>query len=328
MPPSRRRILTLTTGLAALATVSQTGWAQIDPAYPSRHLTLLVPVGAGGAPDLFARVLGERLAQQLGQPVVIENRPGVGGNLAMQAVVRAPADGHTLLLMTTPQAINATLYPDLSASLARDIAPVIGLAGDNFVVVVTPSMPATTLAEFIAYAKANPGKINIASSGTGNMSHLAAELFKMMAGVDMVHVPYRSAPSALADVMAGNVQAMIDAIPSSRPHIEAGKLRALAVTGKTRHPALPGVPAIDEQVSGYEVTGWMGIGVATSTSAAVINRLDREIAAALADPGVKARLAELGSTKLELSAADFGKLIAADTRKWAEVIGFAGLKPR
>ena len=204
----------------------------------------------------------------------------------------------------------------------------IGLGGDNFVMVVAPSMATKTLAEFIAYAKANPGRINMASSGTGNMSHLSGELFKMLAGVDMVHVPYRSAPSALSDVMSGNVQVMFDAIPSSRPHIEQGKLRALGVTGAARNAALPDTPAIAEQVGGYEVTGWMGIGVPTGTPAAIVDRLNTEITNALADPATRARLTELGSTKIELSPAEFGTLIASDTRKWAEVIGFAGLKPR
>lgn len=296
--------------------------------FPSRHVSMLVPVGPGGAPDLFARLLGEQLQQRMGQPFVVDNRPGVGGNLAMQAVARSQPDGHTLLLMTTPHAINATLYPDMSVSLERDIAPVIGLAGDNFVMVVNPALPFSDVGQFIAYARANPGKLNMASSGSGNLSHLSGEMLKMKAGVDLVLVPYRSTPAALTDVMNGNVQVMFDAIPSARPHIEAGKLKALGVSGKAAHPTLPGVPAIGEVVPGYEVTGWMGIGCARGTPAAVIARLAREITASLADPAVKARLADIGSNKIEVAAADFGVLIADDVRKWAEVIKHAGLKGR
>ena len=296
--------------------------------YPSRVVTVMVPVGPGGAPDLFARILSEHLQLKLGQPFVVENRPGVGGNLAMQAVARSPADGHTLLLMTTPHAINATLFPLLDANLVRDIAPVTGLVGDNFVLVVTPSWPVRTLAEFLAYARANPGKINMASSGAGNLSHLSGEMFKMKAGVDRVHVPYRSTPAALADVMSGSVHLMFDAIPSARSNIEGGKLRALGVTGTEPHLQLPGVPAIAGLVPGYEVTGWMGIGAPRATPQPVIDKLSQEISRALADPGVKARLAELGSSKLELSAAEFGKLLADDTAKWAEVIKYSGLKAR
>lgn len=312
-------------GLAVLAVFGSalTAGAQV---YPSRVVTVMVPVGPGGAPDLFARILSEHLQLKLGQPFVVENRPGVGGNLALQAVARSVADGHTLLLMTTPHAINATLFPLLDANLERDIAPVTGLVGDHFVLVVTSSLPFQTLAEFLAYARANPGRINMASSGAGNLSHLSGEMFKMKAGVDMVHVPYRSTPAALSDVISGNVHLMFDAVPSARPNIEAGKLRALGVTGPEPHPQLPGVPAIAGLVPGYEVTGWMGIGVPRATPQAVVDKLSLEISKALADPGVKSRLAELGSNKQELSAAAFGRLLAEDTAKWAEVIRYSGLK--
>ena len=319
------RFMRIIAGLAALAFLPHSATAQT---YPSRNVTLVVPVGPGGAPDLFARLLGEHLQKRLGQSVVIENRPGVGGNLAMQAVVRAGPDGHSLLLMTTPHAINATLYPDLGANLIRDIVPVTGLVGDNFVMVVTPTLAQKTLAEFLAYAKSNPGYMNMGSSGTGNLSHLAGELFKMRAGVDMVHVPYRSSPGALADVMTGTVDVMFDAIPSARGSIEAGKLRALGVTGATENPTLPGIPPIADMVRGYEVTGWMGIGVAQGTPARIVDLLAREISSALTDPVVKARLADIGSNKLELNAEDFAKLINDDVRKWAQVIKHAGIKPK
>ncbi len=312
----------------AMATMAVWAFDARAQGYPSRVVTVILPVGPGGAPDLFARILSEHLQLKLGHPFVVENRPGAGGNLAMQAVVRAAADGHTLLLMTTPHAINATLFPMLDANLVRDIAPVTGLVGDNFVLVVTPSWPVKTLAELLAYARANPGSINMASSGAGNLSHLSGEMFKMKAGIDMVHVPYRSTPAALADVMSGNVHLMFDAVPSARPNIGGGKLRALGVSGTGPHPQLPGVPAIAGVVPGYEVTGWMGIGAPRATTQPVVEKLSHEISKALADPSVKSRLTELGSNKLELSAAEFGNLIAADTAKWAEVIKHAGLKAR
>ena len=317
------------TSSASLAQVSLDRGAQtVAVAYPTRTVSVVVPVGPGGAPDLFARILSEHLQGKLGQPFIVENRPGVGGNLAMQAVARAPADGHALLLMTTPHAINATLFPVVDASLERDIAPVIGLLGDNFVMVVNPDWPIKSLPEFLAFARANPGRINMASSGAGNLSHLTGEMFKMKAGVDMVHVPYRSTPAALSDVMNGNVHLMFDAIPSARSNIEGGKLRALGVTGAKPHPQLPGVPAIGDLVPGFDVTGWMGIGVARATPQPIIDKLAAEIAASLAAPSVQARLAELGSNKLQVPAADFARLLAEDTARWAEVIRHAGLKGR
>lgn len=327
MRTTRRRLLQLVVATAAAGAATAADHAAAQ-AWPTRHVTLLVPVGPGGAPDIFARLLGDQLASRLGQPMVIENRPGVGGNLALQAVARAPADGHMLLLMTTPHAINTTLYPDLTASLTRDIAPVIGLTGDGFVVVVTPSLPLGSLGELIGYARANPGKLNMASSGTGNLSHLSGELFKMMAKVDMVHVPYRSTPAALSDVMSGNVHVMFDSIASARPSIDGGSLRGLAVTSSERHPLLPRLPPIADLVPGYEMNGWMGIGVPKATPADIIERLAREISAVVNDPVIKARLADAGSAKGELTAAAFGKLIAHDTGKWAEVIRYAGLKAR
>ncbi len=287
----------------------------------------MVFVPAGGAPDITARIVGQALSQRLGQAIVIDNRPGAGGNLALQAVARAPADGYTLLLIATPHAINVSLYEKNPVTVANDIAPVSGVYFGAFAMVVNPSLPARTLAEFIAAAKANPGKFNLTSSGAGNLSHLSGELFKMMAGVDMVHVPYKGTVPALAGVVAGDVHVMFDSMTSVLPHIQSGRLRALAVTSARRLPALPDVPSVAEVVPGYAVNGWLGIGAPKGTPAEIVDRLNREINVVLADPAIQARFAELGSEPLPGSPADFSRHIAAETEKWGKVIRYAGIKP-
>jgi tripartite-type tricarboxylate transporter receptor subunit TctC len=318
----RRTFLSMAAG-AALPVASQRAHAQ---AYPTRPVTLMVFVPAGGSPDLIARIVGQPLSQRLGQAVVIDNRPGGGGNLALQAVARAPADGYTLLLMATPHTINVTLYDKSNVDVTRDIVPVAGINSDSFVMLVNPAVPAQTVPEFIAYAKANPGKINMTSSGSGNLSHLSGELFRMMTGVEVVHVPYKGAVPALTGLMAGDVHVMFDALPSALPHIQSGRLRALAVTADTRARILPDVPRIGDFVPGYSVTGWLGIGAPKGTPADIVDRLNQEINATLADPAVMARLLDKGSELYAGSSADFGKLIAEETIKWAKVVKFAGLK--
>jgi len=319
----RRRFLHLAAGAAALPAVSRIAWAQ---AYPTRPVTLVVFVPAGGTPDIIARLIGQSLSQRFRQSVVIDNRPGAGGNLALQAVARAPADGYTLLMVATPHAINVTLYEKSPISVTHDIVPVASINSDAFVLLVNPSFPAKTVAEFIAYAKANPGKINLASNGTGNLTHLSGELFRMMTGIEVVHVPYRGTPAAHSALIAGDVHAMFDAVGSSLPHIQSGGLRALGVTATERLRVLPDIPLIGDVVPGYVVTGWLGVGVPKGTPAEIVERLNREINAALADPTVKARMAELGSEIFTGSSADFAKLVAEETEKWAKVVKFAGLK--
>ena len=319
----RRRFLQLAAGAAALPAVSRVARAQ---AYPSRPVTLVVFVPAGGTPDIIARLVGQALSQRLGQSVVIDNRPGAGGNLALQAVARAPADGYTLLQVATPHAVNVTLYEKSTATVTRDIIPVGSINNDSFVLLVNPSFPVKTVSELIAYAKANPGKINLSSSGTGNLTHLCGELFRMTTGIEVVHVPYRGTPAAHAALMAGNVHAMFDAVGSAVPHVQSGGLRALGVTATARLRVLPDVPLIGDSVPGYTVTGWLGIGAPKGTPPEIVERLNREVNAALADPAVKARMADLGSEIFTGSPADFGKLIAEETEKWAKVVKFAGLK--
>jgi tripartite-type tricarboxylate transporter receptor subunit TctC len=319
----RRGFLHLAAGAAALPVVSHGAWAQT---YPSRPVNLIVFVPAGGTPDIIARLLGQAMSQRLGQSVVIDNRPGGGGNLALQGVARAPADGYTLLMVATPHAINVTLYEKSPITVTRDIVPVAGINNDAFVLLVNPAFPAKTVPEFIAYAKANPGMINVSSSGTGNLSHLAGELFRMSTGIEVVHVPYRGTPAAHSALIAGDVHAMFDAIGSAVPQIQSGGLRALGVTAATRMRVLPDVPAIAEVVPGFAVTGWLGIGVPKGTPAEIVELLNREVNAALADPIVKARMADLGSDPIPGSIADFAKLVADDTGKWAKVVKFAGLK--
>ena len=320
---ARRQFVHLAVGAAALPAVSRMSWAQ---AYPSRPVILIVFVPAGGTPDIIARLVGQSLSQRLGQSVIIDNRPGAGGNLALQAVARAPADGYTLLMIATPHAINVTLYEKSTIAITRDIVPVASINNDSFVLLVNPSFPAKTVPEFIAYAKTNPGKINLASNGTGNLTHLSGELFRMMTGIEVVHVPYRGTPAAHSALMARDMDAMFDAVGSSLPHIQSGTLRALGVTATARLRVLPDVPLIGDVVSGYAVTGWLGIGVPKDTPAEIVDKLNKEINAALGDPAVKVRMAELGSEIFTGSPADFGKLVAEETEKWAKVVKFAGLK--
>jgi tripartite-type tricarboxylate transporter receptor subunit TctC len=319
----RRKVLQMTAGAAALAALSLRAEAQ---SYPSRPVTLIVFVPAGGTPDIIARLVGQALSQRLGQSVVIDNRPGGGGNLALQAVARAPADGYTLLMVATPHAINVTLYEKSTIAVTRDIVPVAGINIDSFVLLVNPSFPAKTVSDFISFAKANPGKVNVASSGTGNLTHLSAELFRMTTGIEVVHVPYRGTPAAHAALIAGEVQAMFDAVGAALPQIHAGALRALGVTAARRLSVLPDTPPIGDVVSGYTVTGWLGVGVPKGTPMEIVERLNREVNAALADPAVKARMADLGSEPLPGSVADFAKLVESETEKWAKVVKFSGLK--
>ena len=303
--------------------MSRFAWAQ---AYPTRPVRLIVPFAAGGGTDITARVMGQWLSERLGQQFVIDNRPGGGTNIGTEAVVRAPADGYTLLLAGSPAAINATLYDKLNYNFIRDMAPVAGIIRQPFVMAVHPSIPAKTVPEFIAYAKANPGRINKASAGTGAGSHVTGELFKMMAGVDMVHVPYRGAGPALTDLIAGQVQVYFATTVASIEYIRAGRLRALAVTTATRSDALPGIPTVDEFVPGYEASSWYGVGAPKATPADIVEKLNKEINAGLADPKIKARLADLGGDVLALSPADFGRLIADETEKWGKVVKFVGIK--
>jgi tripartite-type tricarboxylate transporter receptor subunit TctC len=320
----RRTFLHLAAGAAALPAVSRIAWAQ---AYPARPVRIISPFGTAGANDLVARLIGQWLSERLGQQFVIENRPGAGGNIGTEAAVRAPADGYTLLLVGTTQAINATLYDKLSFNFIRDIAPVAPIIRLANVLDVNLSVPAKTVPEFTAYAKANPGKINMASVGTGSTPHVTGELFKMMAGVNMVHVPYRSAGAALTDLISGQVHVYFGTTASSIEHIKAGKIRALGVTSTARAEALPDVPTIAEFVPGYEASNWYGVGIPKNTPVEIIDMLNKEINAALADPNMKARLADLGGTALAGSPADFGKLIADETEKWGKVIRAANIKP-
>jgi tripartite-type tricarboxylate transporter receptor subunit TctC len=320
----RRNFLHLAAGAAALPAVSHIAWAQ---EYPTKPVRIIVGFAPGGGADIAARLIGQWLSERLGQSFVIENRPGAGSNIATEAVVRAPSDGYTLLLVSAPAAINATLYEKLSFNFIRDIAPVASISHVPHVMVVHPSFPAKTVPEFIAYAKANAGKINMASAGNGSTPHVAGELFKMMAGVNLIHVPYRSAGPALTDLLGGQVQVMFDNMASSIEHIRAGKLRPLAVTTTMRSETLPDVPTVSEFVPGYEVSNWFGVGAPKATPAEILDRLNKEINASLADPKLRARLADLGGTPLVGSPADFGKLISEETEKWAKVIRSANIKP-
>jgi tripartite-type tricarboxylate transporter receptor subunit TctC len=296
-------------------------------AYPTQPVRIVVGFAAGGSTDIVARLMGQWLSARLGQQFIVENRPGAGTNIATEAVVNAPADGHTLLMVSPSNAVNASLYDKLNFVFVRDIAPVAGVTRVANVMVVNPLVPARTVPEFIAYAKANPDRIDMASGGTGSSNHMSGELFKLMTGVRMVHVPYRGGAPALADIVGGQVQALFIAVPSSIEYIRAGKLRALAVTTAERSQALPDLPTIAEFVPGYEESNWWGLGAPRNTPAAVVDKLNREINAALADPGIKARLAELGGTVLTGSPGDFGNLIAAETEKLGRVVRFANMKP-
>jgi tripartite-type tricarboxylate transporter receptor subunit TctC len=319
----RRNFLHLAAGAAALPAVSHIAWAQ---EYPTKPVRIIVGFAPGGGADIAARLIGQWLSERLGQSFVIENRPGAGSNIATEAVVRAPSDGYTLLLVSAPAAINATLYEKLSFNFIRDIAPVASISHVPHVMVVHPSFPAKTVPEFIAYAKANAGKINMASAGNGSTPHVAGELFKMMAGVNLIHVPYRSAGPALTDLLGGQVQVMFDNMASSIEHIRAGKLRPLAVTTTMRSETLPDVPTVSEFVPGYEVSNWFGVGAPKATPAEIIDKLNKQINAGLADPKIKARLASLGGTALAGSPADFAKLIADETEKWGKLIRTLNIK--
>jgi tripartite-type tricarboxylate transporter receptor subunit TctC len=319
----RRKFLHLAGGAAALPAMPRIAWAQ---AYPMRPVHWIVGFPPASPPDIIARLIGQWLTEQLGQPFVIENRPGAGGNLAVEAVVRAPGDGYTLLLVGANNAINATLYERLNFNFIRDIAPVAGIIRFSNVIVVLPSFPAKTLPEFIAYAKANPGKINMASPGNGTSQHLSGVLFNMMAGIDMVHVPYRGLGPAMTDLLGGQVQVIFHAVPASIEYIRSGKLRALAVTAATRVDGLPNIPTVGEFVAGYEASSWLGVGVPKTTPIEIVDKLNKEVNAALADPTIKTRLADLDVTALAGSSADFRKLIAEETEKWAKVVKFSGAK--
>jgi tripartite-type tricarboxylate transporter receptor subunit TctC len=320
----RRSFLRLAAGAAALPTVSRSAWA-LD--YPTRPVRWIVGFPPGGGNDIVARLVGERLSERLGQPFIIENRPGAATNIATEAVVHALADGYTLLLSASSSAINATLYEKPNFNFIRDIAPVASIMEVPNVMVVHPSFSAKTVPEFIAYAKANPGKINFASAGNGTSQHMSGELFKMATGVNIVHVPYRGAGPALADLLGGQVQVMFSTMPAAIEHIRADKLRALAVTTSMRSMALPDVPTVGDFVPGYEARTWYGVGVPRNTPPEIIQKLNQEINAALADPKMKGRLAALGGTALPGTPADYGKLIAEETEKWAKVVKFAGIKP-
>jgi tripartite-type tricarboxylate transporter receptor subunit TctC len=320
--PHRRQFLLLAAGATALPAVSRVAWAQ---AYPSRPVRIIVGFPAGGNLDMIARLMGQWLSERLGPPFVIENRPGAGTNIATETVVRAPADGYTLLMVGPTQAINATLYEKLN--FIRDIAPVAGIISTANVMVVNPSVPAKTAPDFIAYAKANPRKVNMASGGTGTPSHIAGELFKMMTGIDMLHVPYRGSAPALTDLMGGQVQVYFGPITASIEHIKAGRLRALAVTTATRSEVLPDIPTVGEFVPNYEASTWYGVGAPKATPAEIVDKLNREFNAGLADPKIKQRLADLGGVPMPMTPADFRKFIADETEKWAKVIKFAGIKP-
>ena len=319
----RRRFLQLACGAAALPALPRAALAQ---AYPARPVRLMVGFAAGQAIDILARLIGQSVSERLGQQFIVENRPGAGGNIAVDVVVRAPPDGYTLLVIGANNAINSTLYEKLTFDFARDIVPVASIYRVTQVMVVNPSFPAKTIPEFIAYAKANPGKINFASASTGSVAHVTGELFKMMTGINMQHVPYRGAPPALTDLIAGQVDVMFDNLPSSIEHIRAGRLRPLGVSSKVRWDGLPDVPTIGDTVPGFETSAWAGIGAPKGTPADVIEKLNKEIAAGLADPKIKARILELGGTPLTSSPAEFGRLIADESAKWGKVVKFSGAK--
>jgi tripartite-type tricarboxylate transporter receptor subunit TctC len=320
----RRQFLHFVAGAAALPAASSFVWAQ---AYPIRPVRLIVGAAAGSAPDILARLMGQWLSERLGQQFVIENRPGGGTNIGTEAVVKAPADGHTLLLVAPAGAINATLYDKLAFNFIRDIAPVATMTREPLVMLVNPSVPAKTVPEFVAYAKANPGKVNMASPGIGTISHIAGELFNVMTGVSMVHVPYRGGAPALTDLIAGPVQVMFIPLLGSTEYIRVGTLRALAVTNATRWQALPDIPTVAEFVPGYEASAWFGVGAPKGTPAEIVDRLNQDINAGLANPTIKARLTELGTSAVASSPSDFSKLIAAETEKWGKVIRAANIKP-
>jgi tripartite-type tricarboxylate transporter receptor subunit TctC len=323
MKLSRRRLLHLAAGAAALPVASRIAWAQ---AYPSRPVRWIVGFAPGGSGDILARLMGQWLSERLGQPFVVENRPGANGNIGTEAVVRASPDGYTLLMVGGWSAINATLYDKLSFNFSRDIAPVAGIVRALNVMVTNPSFPAKAVPEFIAYVKANPGKLNMASGGVGGPSHVWGELFNMMAGVNMIHVPYRGLAPALTELLGGQVQVIFSSLPAATEYIKADRLRALAVTTATRSELLPDIPTISEFLPGYEASQWYGVGVAKNAPTEIINTLNKEINAGLVDTKMKARLADLGGTVLPGSPADFGKLVADETEKWGNVIRALNIK--
>jgi len=324
MKLARRRFLHLAAGVAASPAVARFAFAQT---YPTRPVRIVVGFPAGGTTDVMARLVGQWLSERLGQQFVIENRPGAAGNIAAEAVVKAAPDGYTLLQIGTPNAINATLYTNLGFNFIRDIVPVGGIMRVSYVIVVHPSVPATTVPEFIAYARANPGRINMASAGTGTPQHIYGELFKMKAAVDLVHVPYRGGAPAITDLLGGQVQVIFSPVLESIEHIKAGKLRPLAVMGANRSDLLPSIPTVAEFLPGYEASGWQGIGAPRSTPAEIIEKLNKEINAGLTDPKINARIVELGGSVLAGSPAAFGKLVSDYIEKLAEVIKSAGVRP-
>jgi tripartite-type tricarboxylate transporter receptor subunit TctC len=324
MKLSRRSLLHLSAGAVALPALSRRARAQT---YPARPVRLIIGYTPGGSADITARLTGQWLSERLGQSVIVESRPGGGTNIATEAVVRAPPDGYTLLLVAPANAINATLYDKLNFDFLRDIAPVSGIIRFPNVVDVNPSLPIKSIPELIAYAKTNPGKLNMASSGNGSTIHMSGELFKMMTGINMVHVPYRGGAPALTDLIAGQVHVMFDNLPTSAEHVRSGRLRGLAVTGTARSHVLPDLPTVADFLPGYEASAWYGLGAPRNTPAAVIDRLNDAVNAILADPTSQGRFAELGASLLPGSPADFGKLLADETEKWGKVVKFAGAKP-
>ncbi len=320
--PGFHRLVALWLACFVLAGIGAAGAAD----YPSRPIRWIIPYPAGGTTDVLARIMADFMSQRLGQPVVIENKPGAANNIATQAVISAPPDGHTILLTATTNAINASFYEKLSFNFLRDIKPVGGFVTLPFVLIATPSFPAKTMPEFIAYAKANPGKVNMGSFGTGTISHLAIELLKLSAGINLVHVPYRGGAPLVTDMFSGLVQTGIDALPNSLQHIQRGALRALAVTTSKRSDSLPGVPTIGETVPGYAVDGWIGIGVPSGTPAEIIAVLNNALNAGLADPATQKRLAALGATPIPFTPAGFGAYMTAETEKWGKVVRSAGVK--
>jgi tripartite-type tricarboxylate transporter receptor subunit TctC len=320
----RRKFLHLAFGAAALPAVSRVARAQ---AYPTRPVRIIAAFAAGGGVDITARLIGQWLSERLGQSFVTENRPGAGGNIGTEAVVNAPPDGYTLLLATVPNAVNGTLYEKLNFNFIRDIAPVAGIIRVPMVILVHPSVPAGTVPEFIGYTKANPGKVNMASAGTGSAPHMAGELFNFMAGVNMVHVPYRGQGPALSDLLGGQVQVLFATTPGITDYIRTGRLRALAVTTASRAQVLPELPTVGDYLAGYEASQWYGMGAPRNTPAEIIDKLNREINAGLADSKMQARLAEIGGEPLTGAPSAFGTFIAEETVKWAKVVKFAGMKP-
>jgi tripartite-type tricarboxylate transporter receptor subunit TctC len=321
---SRRRFLHQAVAAGAVCAAARSARAQ---AYPARPLRWVVGFPPGGGADIVSRIMAPWLAERLGQPVVIENKPGASSNISIQAVVNSPPDGYTLLFIPASAAVNVSLFDNLQFNLLRDIAPVSGLIDFPLVMVANPSLPAKTVPEFIAYAKANPGKISVGSFGTGSTSHVAGELFKMMTGINMIHVPYRGGAAMLADVVGGQVQVAFDVLTGALAHIRSGSLRALAVAGKHRSEALPDVPTIGETVAGYEANSWCGVGVPRGTSAEIVERLNREFNAGLANPTIRARLADVATTPIVFTPAEFGAYMAAEVEKWGKVVKASGIRP-